>query len=374
MVRRENERIRLVVPEIDHEEISAVEEVLKSGYLVQGENVENFERLVADYLGVKHAIAVTSGTSALHLSLIALGIKKGDEVLVPDFTFPATANVVELVGAKPILVDINIDTYNIDASRIEENISSKTKAIIPVHLFGQSADMDDIIEISKAYNLKIIEDAACALGAEYNGRKCGTFGDVGCFSFHPRKAITTGEGGIIVTNDDEIAQNLRVWRNHGMINKQGKYNFVLPGFNYRMTDIQGAIGTVQMQKLDDIIAKKRTLANIYDELLKDLNWVKIPGIAKGVIHVYQSYVVVLDSELGRDSFIVKLRDWGIETTIGTYSLHMLDYYCKKYGYNPEDFPNAKRAFEHGITLPLHSGMSENDVHYVVKNIRNAIND
>ncbi len=374
MVQRKNEKIRLISPDIGEEEISGIKEVLESGFLVQGEKVEEFERLVADYVGTKHAIAVTSGTSALHLSLIALGIKKGDEVIVPDYTFPATANVVELVGAKPILVDININTFNVDVNKIHDNISKKTKAIIPVHLFGQSADMDPLIEIANIHNLRIIEDAACALGSEYKNRRCGGLGDIGCFSLHPRKAITTGEGGIVVTNDEQVARALRIWRNHGIVNNHGKYDFILPGFNYRMTNFQGAIGIAQMQKLDVIISKKINLAKKYDQLLKKLNYIKTPITTKEASHVYQSYIVILDGEIERDSLILELKARGIETAIGTYALHMLSYYRKKYGYKLDDFPNAKLAFENSIALPLHSRMSEGDIEFVVETIQDIVND
>lgn len=285
--------IRLIRPEIGTEEIRKVSEVLKSGFLVQGKNVEKFEKKVANYLSVKYAMAVSSGTAALHLALIALGIKEGDEVVLPDFTFPATGNVVVLVGAKPVLIDIDLKTFNIDPTRIEGNITSRTKAIIPVHEFGQSADMDPILDIAKRNNLYVIEDAACALGAEYKDKKCGTMGDIGCFSFHPRKAITTGEGGMVVTNNPDVAAKVKALRNHGMTNKDGIYYFEYTGFNYRMTDFQAALGWVQMKKLDEIIKKRRELAALYDSFLKGNDILIIPNVANGIKHIYQSYVVLL---------------------------------------------------------------------------------
>jgi dTDP-4-amino-4,6-dideoxygalactose transaminase len=233
--------------------------------------------------------------------------------------------------------------------------------------------MGPILELATENNLIIIEDAACALGSEYKNRKCGGLGDIGCFSFHPRKAITTGEGGIVVTDDEQIAKTLRTWRNHGIVDNNGKYDFVLPGFNYRMTDFQGAIGIVQMRKLDGIISKKLKLAKIYDELLKNINYIKIPETFKEVSNVYQSYVIILDRKIDRDSFILELKARGVETSIGTYALHMLSYYKNKYGYEPNDFPNAKRAYENSISLPLHPGMDEEDVEFVVENIRDIVN-
>jgi len=364
--------IRMAVPDLGEEELREIEEVFKTGWLIQGVKVQEFEQMVADYLGVKHAVAVSSGTTALHLALIAAGVKQGDEVIVPAATFPATANVVEHVGARPVFVDINLDTYNIDCEQLGELVrttrSNKIKALMPVHLFGQSADMEPIKEIAKAYNLRVIEDAACALGAEYKGRKCGTLGDVNCFSFHPRKAITTGEGGMIVTGSNKIAEDLRIWRNHGIIADHGRYDLVVPGFNYRMTNVQGAIGTIQMRKLRDAIAKRVRLARIYDELLKGVSCIKTPETMRESNHIYQAYVVLLDKGADRDAFMMRLKEREIETTIGTYALHMLSYYREKYGYEPDDFPNAKTVFKKGLALPLHPKMSEDDVEFVVKTI------
>ena len=221
----DKEIIRLAKPNISSNAIDEIADVFKSGFLVQGKKVAEFEKNLANYFNVKNAICVSSGTAALHLSLIALNIKQGDEVIVPAFTFPATANVVELVGAKPVFVDINLNDFCIDISEIESKITEKTKAIIPVHEFGQVAKIHEIIEIAKKYNLKVVEDAACAFGAEYNYKKIGTFGDTGCFSFHPRKAITTGEGGVILTNNEYIVERLFALRNHGIVYNYGEIEF-----------------------------------------------------------------------------------------------------------------------------------------------------
>lgn len=360
--------IRLIRPHIGKKEIKEVIKVLKSGFFVQGENVKKFETKLAEYLNVKYAIAVSSGTAALHLSLIASGIKNKNEVILPDFTFPATGNVVALAGAKPILVDIDLNTYNINTLKIEEKITSETKAIIPVHEFGQSADMDPILEIAKKFNLYVIEDAACGLGAEYKGKKCGTMGDIGCFSFHPRKAITTGEGGMVVTNNPDIAAKIKAMRNHGMINKNGKYYFEYAGFNYRMTDFQGALGRIQVEILNDVIEKRRELSALYNSYLKNNNILNIPFVAKGNKHIYQSYVVLLNEKINRDAVIRKLREKGIETTIGTYALHYQPFYEKNYNYNQCEFKNSYKAFKRSLCLPLYVQIEKKEIREVAKSL------
>lgn len=260
--------IKLSKPYITDQCISNVVEVLRSGNLVQGQFVNQLENDVKSYLGVKHAFAVSSGTAALHLALIALGIGPGDEVIVPAFTFPATANVVELVGATTVLVDINLDDFCIDTSKIEQAITPKTKAIMPVHEFGQAAKMDDIIQLAQKYNLNIVEDAACALGAEFGSKKVGTFGELGCFSLHPRKAITSGEGGILVTNKDDIAEKVAMYRNHGIVYKDSKLDFEVAGLNYRLTDFQAALCIPQLEMLTELIECRIKQANFYRNVLK----------------------------------------------------------------------------------------------------------
>jgi dTDP-4-amino-4,6-dideoxygalactose transaminase len=356
--------LRITVPAIDSQETALVGEVLNSGFLVQGEKVEEFENLVATYVGTKYAVAVTSGTSALHLSLLALDVGAGDEVITTDFTFPATANVIEAVGATPILVDIDPDSYNIDVDRIEEKISPRTKAIIPVHLFGQCAAMEKIVQLAARYELKVIEDAACALGAKYRGRAAGSLGEVGCFSFHPRKTITTGEGGIITTDHKELADKLRSLRNHGLENNNGKVDFPRFGYNYRMTEFQAALGIVQMGKLEGIINQKRRLARVYNHALSQINGLVFPREHPEIEHTYQSYVIVLPEGSNRDKIISNLKQKGIEATIGTYAIHMLAYYKDRYHYQDEDFPQARLMFEQSLTLPLHNQMNSADAEFV----------
>lgn len=370
--------IRLTIPEFDNEEIEAVKEVLNSGWLTQGEKVKRFEELVADYVGTRYAIAVNSGTSALYLSLLSLGIGVGDEVITSDFTFIATANVIELAGAKPVFVDINLDTYNLGVPQIEAKITERTKAIMPVHLFGQVADMKPILELASKYSLKIVEDAAPALGAthELNDevKQAGSFGDLGCFSFHPRKVITTGEGGMIVTNNDELAFRLLKLRNHGMDCQKGETDFVLAGFNNRMTEMQAAIGIAQMRKLGEIISRRQQLAQTYNELLSGIPWIKVPHRLPNANHTYQSYVVTVKGDTDRDSLISRLSKSGIETTIGTYAIHETEYYRKKYSFQVNDFPNARVAFEQSLALPLYPRMSKDDVTFVGDNLKRAKED
>jgi perosamine synthetase len=282
--------------------------------------VAEFEQLVQEYLDVPHAKMVSSGTAALHVAMLALDIQQGDEVIVPAFTYPATANAVELVGAKPVMVDINLTDFCIDTSQIEAKITSKTKAIKPVHEFGQAAKMVDIIAIAQKYKLKIVEDAACALGSAYEGKMAGTFGEIGCFSLHPRKAITTGEGGIIVTHDDELARKIDLLRNHGAEKCEGKLDFYLPGLNYRMTDFQAALGIPQLEELEQIIEVRKQQALKYDALLKEINWLETPAVFPERKHVYQTYHVLV-KELSRDDIIKALREKGVETNLGAQALH-----------------------------------------------------
>ena len=364
--------IKLTKPKIGEKEIREVSKVLRSGNLVQGKYVKEFENSLHDYLNVKNVVVVSSGTAALHLALLSLEIKEGDEVIVPAFTFPATANVVELVGAESVFVDINLSDYSIDTTKILEKITSKTKAIIPVHEFGQAAKMDDIINITQKYNLKIIEDAACALGAEFNNKKVGTFGDLGCFSFHPRKAITTGEGGVIVTNNDKLAEKLRVLRNHGISYKNEKVDFIAAGLNYRMTDFQAALGLEQLTEIENIIKQRIKIANLYNEKLSSNDKIKIPFKYKNRKSIYQTYHILLNDEIDRDKFIKKLKENGIETNLGAQALPCLTYYKNKYNMKEIDFPNAVKAYKKGLALPMGIHLKDKDVSYVCGNLANIL--
>jgi dTDP-4-amino-4,6-dideoxygalactose transaminase len=364
--------IKLAEPEIGNEELEEIKEVLESKYLVQGKKVELFESLLSDYLKVKYCIAVSSGTAALHLALLALEVREGDEIIVPDFTFPATANVVELVGATTRLVDIKKDSFCIDTDKIEDYITERTKGIIPVHEFGQCADMDKIIKLADKYTLKVIEDGACALGSDYKGRKAGTIGDIGCFSFHPRKAITTGEGGMVVTNNEGLGVKIKALRNHGISYINGKVEFISPGLNYRMTDIQAAIGIAQIKKLNNIINTRRHIVQEYERLLKDEPKLKLPYKKDYGTHIYQTYHILLSDEFNRDHFKELLFAKGIECNIGAYAVHDQEYYKRKYGPNCEDFSESSLAYHQGLALPLHCQLTMDNIQYICDVIKSII--
>jgi len=353
--------IKLSKPYITEDCINNVVNVLRSGNLVQGENVRTLEDKVKTYLKVGYAVAVSSGTAAMHLALLALGIGPDDEVIVPAFTFPATANVVECVGAKTVLVDINLDDFCIDASLIEKVITSRTKAIMPVHEFGQAAQIDVIMEIAKRHNLKVVEDAACALGTEFRNQKVGLFGDIGCFSLHPRKAITSGEGGIIVTNNANIAHSLTVLRNHGIENSDGRIDFVKAGYNYRMTDFQAALCLPQLDLIEDMIAEREKQASIYNNTLDNIANITTPYDFPERRMVYQTYHILLDGKIDRNMVIGRLRERQIETNYGANALNTLSFYSGKYGFTKDDYPNAVFANRQGLALPMGMHLQDNDL-------------
>lgn len=365
--------IPLMVPDIQQQDIDAVVTVLQSGMLIHGTKVEEFENNIAKYLGVEHAIAVSSGTATLHLALIALGIGKGDEVIVPAFSYIATANVVELVGAKPIFVDIDAKSFNIDKNLIEEAITPATKAIMPVHEFGLACDITDICELAKKYGLKVIEDAACALGAKENGRFTCTFGDVGSFSFHPRKAITSGEGGMLLTNDNELAKKLKILRNHGIEIQDGKMEFVEAGFNYRLTDFQAALVNSQFNRLESILECKNKLADIYFHGLKDVKKIQLPDVPENKIHTWQSFHIVLDDNLNRDIIIENLKTKGIGTNYGAQCMPYQKYFQKKYKLPCEKlFPNALKAYKRGLVLPLYGKLNDTGIRFIIDSVKSFL--
>ena len=365
--------IQLAKPYIPERAISSVVEVIQSGRLVQGEWVLKFEQVLKDYIGAGHAVLVSSCTAALHLALVAAGVKPGDEVILPAFTFPATANVVELVGAKPIFVDIDLEDYCIAPYRIKEKISAKTKAIMPVHEFGQPADMETIIDIAGRYGLKIIEDAACALGSEYKGKKIGNFGIAGCFSFHPRKAITTGEGGLIVTNDEKVADRLRIMRNHGIVLTNQKIDFVEAGFNFRMTEMQAALGYNQLEHMNAMIDHRKMIAMAYNESLSSIQWIRLPRILENRKMVFQSYHILFEQPYQRGQAMAALKSNGIESNIGAYALNGLSYYKSKYCLKDDDFPNAVSAYRRGLVLPMGNHLQVEDVEYIASIFRELKN-
>lgn len=373
--------IAIAEPMTGDEEWQAVKEPIMSGWLTQGPKVSEFENNFADRHHVKHALAVSSCTTGLHLALAGLGIEAGDEVIVPAFTWIATANVVLYCGATPILVDVDRKNFNIDPDLIASKITKRTKAIIVVHLFGFCADMDAILEVIPAH-VKIIEDAACAAGASYKGKSAGSLGDVGVFSFHPRKSITTGEGGMITTNDDALAEQMNQMRNHGaaLSEEQRHYgnkpyllpDFNLLGFNYRMTDLQGAIGIVQLKKLDVFISERQKWADFYYSELQSLKWLKLPSIADYQVHAWQSFVTYVnpkEAPMSRNNLMEYLQEKGISTRPGTHAIHLLNYYAKKYDFEPDLFPSARDCDANSMAIPLHNNMTEADYKYVVKTIK-----
>lgn len=371
--------IRLTIPSIDDADLQAVRDVLETGFLVQGQQVATFEAMLAEYVGCKHVIAVSNCTAALHMALLGLGVQHGDLVLVTAYSWISTANVIELCGAQPVFVDIEPGTFNIDTEQLQEtldrlmsveNTAKRVKAIIPVHTFGQVADMAAIMSIAARYGLPVIEDAACALGASWSQKQAGTWG-IGCFSFHPRKAITTGEGGVITTDEDALADRLRALRNHGLNPDGPPGDFIMPGFNYRLTEFQAAMGITQMHKLDRIIDARRKRAQIYDTLLADTPY-QAPYVPEDSAPVYQSYVILVPPDVERDQVIRFMAEHDIQTTIGTYHMPMTTYFRTRYGYEVGDFPVTDDIFARSITLPLHEFLTEDEQKQVVKKLCAAL--
>ena len=371
-------------------EINAVLEPLKSGWLVQGPKVKEFEEKWSTFTSANYSTAVTSCTSALHLSLAALGFGPGDEAIVPAFTWISTANVVEHLGGKVVFCDIDLETFNIDFSEIESKITPKTKAILPVHLFGLSADIDPILDLARRYNLWVVEDAACGFGAKYKGQHVGAFGNTGCFSFHPRKSITTGEGGMITTNDHLLTEKIKKLRDHGaaitdLQRHHGARPYLLAdhpvaGYNQRMTDLQAALGSAQMDRANDIVLERTKLALGYDEAFADLNWLRTPFKHSDYDHGYQSYpCLFMPNKVNphtikkinekRNKWMDDLQKSGISTRPATHAVHMLSFYKEKYDLMPEDFPNAYAADQCSISLPLFHGMEPEDQRKVIEVIK-----
>lgn len=371
-------------------EIDTVLEPLRSGWLVQGPHVRDFEDRWSAFTGSAHSIAVTSCTTALHLSVAALDLKPGDEVIVPAFTWIATANVIEHQGATVRFCDIDLERFNLDVDALASAVTSRTVGIIPVHLFGLAANMDAVSAIAARHNLWVVEDAACGFGATYNGHHTGTFGTTGAFSFHPRKAITTGEGGMITTNDEALATKLRCLRDHGaaMSDLQrhlGARPYLLAdhpyaGYNQRMTDFQAALGAAQMKRADAIIAERRAIAQRYNDALSDLGWLRTPVEPSGYQHGYQSYPCLFQPEPvvpgsierineQRNAWMDALLKAGISTRPATHAVHMLSYYREKYHLKPEAFPNAYAANHCSISLPLFHGMSAAEQDHVIDTVK-----
>ncbi|MGH3003608.1 MAG: DegT/DnrJ/EryC1/StrS family aminotransferase [Gaiellaceae bacterium] len=349
MVSGEADRIRLGRPDLGSAELAEVAEVLESGMLTMGPKVAEFEAGLARACEVEHALAVSSGTAALHLSVLALGLEPGDEVLVPAYTFPATGNVCVLAGLKPVLVDVDPETMNLDPAKIR--VGPRTKAVLPVHLFGRPVPLEDL-----PGELLVLEDAAGALGARRRGRACGGLGLLGCLSFHPRKIVTTGEGGAVTTNDSAVAEAVAAGRNHGWRSLVPP-EMPVPGVNYRISDILCGVGLPQLRRLDELLAARARIADGYTERLQELP-VLLPRADEGDVHGWQAYVLQVED---RDRVLAELRAQGIEAQIGTYALHRLGAYRGQ-----GEFPGASRVFERALALPFHTLLSESDLDRVAE--------
>jgi perosamine synthetase len=371
--------IPITKPFFGPEELQAVQRPLETGWVVQGPYTQQFEEKFAAFTGSHSAIATSSCTTALHIAVAMLGLQPGDEVIVPAFTWVSTANVVEYMGATPVFCDIDLHTFNIDLQHLAAVITPRTVGIIPVHLFGLCADMQAVLDIARQHHLWVVEDAACALGAWYHGSHAGTLGDVGCFSFHPRKSVTTGEGGMITTARDDLGRLARALRDHGasrsdLTRHEGKAAFLLAeynhlGFNYRMTDIQAALGCVQMDRAKWILAERARRALLYDDMLRAVEWLETPLVPDGYIHGYQAYVCLfcpaeptMDNveqlHQRRNKLMMRLEAKGIATRQGTHAPVILGYYAEKYGLHPAQFPRAYLADRLSLTLPLYVQMTE----------------
>ncbi len=361
----------IIRPDVQFEEVAeALRDIFESGILTGGAYVKRFEKMIAEYVGTTYAFATTSATTALHLSLTAAGIKPDDEVLVSDFTFPATGNAIVQVGAVPVLVDCLPGTFEMDVVDAAEKATPKTRAILPVDPFGQPANMLAVTELAKERELTVIEDAATALGASRNGVHCGAWPGAACFSFHPRKVLTTGEGGMITTNDDDLAQQIKILRNHGGIPADIGYSFVENGFNYRLNEMQAALGIAQLSRIEQIIADRRATAQLYMERFSNRG-IDIPLSAPPEDCTFQSIVVLLDARVDRDRIILGLREKGIESTLGTYAMHAQPAFSR-FGYQPGDLPHSWRAQQSSLTLPLIPRMEEAAVDHVVDALADAL--
>jgi dTDP-4-amino-4,6-dideoxygalactose transaminase len=371
-------------PLIEEPEIEEVAASLRSGWLSTGGKVEKFEELFKAYIGSKYAIALNSCTAGLHLSLLVSGIGPGDEVITTPMTFAATANTIIHAGAKPVFADIELPSMNISPESIEEKITAKTKAVVPVHFAGRACDMDKIMAVAKKHNLAVIEDAAHAIEATYHGQKIGNLGNLTCFSFYVTKNITTGEGGMVTTNDDGLAEKIRIYSNHGMTKGAWKrysedgfkhYEILYPGYKYNMMDMQAALGIHQLPRIEKYLKRREEIWYRYDEAFKDLP-VTIPAAAEPETrHARHLYTLLLDlskARIDRDALQQALKAENIGTAIHYIALHLHPYYSNQFGYKKGDFPNAEYVSERTLSLPLSAKLSDEDVEDVINAVRKVL--
>jgi len=374
---KELKSIPLSSPDITHKEVEVVTQVLSTPYLSIGPKIKEFEKIVADYIGVKYAVAVNSGTSGLHLCVRSLDIKDDDEVITAPFSFIASANCLLFERAKPVFVDIDESTLCIDVNKIEKAITKKTKAILPVHIFGQTCQMDKIMEIAKKYNLAVIEDACEAIGGEYRDKKAGSFGDVGVFAFYPNKQITTAEGGMIVTNNEKIAKLCQSMRNQGRDEGDAWLSHSRLGYNYRMAELSAALGVVQMGRIEEMLGKRQKVAEMYNQKLGGIEAIKIPHIGPEVKMSWFVYVVKLDdkkfSRQDRDNVIEQLRAKGIGCRDYFPPIHLEPFYVKMFDYEKGSFPVTERVSNLTVALPFYNNLTEQEIKYICDNLELILN-
>ncbi|MFX1521320.1 MAG: DegT/DnrJ/EryC1/StrS family aminotransferase [Promethearchaeota archaeon] len=361
-------KINIAEPFIEDEEIAAVIQALKEKRLSQGEYVEKFENSFTEYVGTNHAIAFNSGTAALQVGLAAKSIKSKDEIITSPFTFAATANVIALLRATPVFVDVDPETLNINPSFIEEAITPNTKAIIPVHYAGQCAEMDDIKRIAKDHDLFVLEDAAEAHGSLYKEKLAGNLGDAGTFSFYPNKNIVTGEGGMLTTNDDELATKARILRNHG---QDRRYHHVEIGWNYKMMDLVAAIGLVQMKRINHIIKRKKEIAEYYIKGFNKFDFIRPQTVRSYNLHTYMLFPVLTHNQPQRDALQSILEKAGVETRIAFPSLHLQPVFQRLYGFTDGQFPVAEKASKTVLCLPIHAYLQREDQDYIMNIIQES---
>jgi len=371
-------------PLIERDELDEVIDSLKSGWIGTGPKVHRFEEMFKEYKGAKHALALNSCTAGLHLALLAIDLKPGDEVITTPMTFCATANTIIHAGGVPVFVDVEKDTMNIDPQLIEAKITPRTKAILPVHFAGRPCNMDAIMDIAKRYNLKVIEDCAHAIETEYHGKKAGTFGDLGCFSFYVTKNIITGEGGMVITNNDEYADKIKILGLHGMSKDAWKrfsddgfkhYQVVYPGYKYNMMDLQAAIGINQLQRIEKYSKRRRYIWERYNQAFSDLP-VITPALeepnTRHALHLYTLLIDIDKTKLSRDQVLNKLHEEQIGTGVHYIALHLQPYYAETFGFRRGDFPNAEYISERTLSLPLSAKLSDEDVEDVIEAVRKVL--